>query len=258
MEIEIVTAAPILNTPDFRMVFGGADGRQIPQNSLGHPFHYEFVALPGMRFQIEENLKDSISRVSTPAYRAEALDLDLRFTREAIAQRPAPLFPSINELANQMERLLGTKYVWGGNWSAGIPEILKLYPPRGPIDDLTKTLWTFRGVDCSGLLYETSRGLTPRNTSNLIRFGEAVLIEGQSAKQMIKHLQPMDIVVWPGHVWFVLSSEFSIESKSPFGVIRRKLPERLEETLRERRGVNQWALDLDSKTHFVIRRIKTD
>jgi len=258
MELEIVTAAPILNTPDFRQVFGGSDGRQIPKNALGHPVHNEFVALPGMRFQIEETLNDSICRVRTSAYCAEALYLDLRFTCQAPARRPTPLFPSINELANRMERLLGTKYVWGGNWSAGIPEMLELYPPRGTIDDLTKTFWTFRGVDCSGLLYETSRGLTPRNTSDLLRFGESVRIENKTAKQMIKLLQPMDIVVWPGHVWYVLNSEFSIESKSPFGVIRRNLLERLEETLRERRGVNHWADYPDPGSHFVVRRIKTD
>ena len=256
MDLEIVSPTPILNTPNFRRAFGGTDGRQIPKNSQGHPFYYEFVALPHMRFQIVELLKDSICRIKTLAYHAKALYLDLRFTREAAAFPPPPLFPSKGELASRMERLLGTKYVWGGNWSAGIPEMLRLYPPRGPIDTATETLWSLQGVDCSGLLYETSGGLTPRNTSDLIRFGESVPIEGLSSKQILKHLQPTDLVVWPGHVWFVLNSEFSIESKSPFGVIRRNLLEHLEETLRKRRGVDQWSLYLDPATHFVVRRFK--
>ena len=255
--VEISSVTPILNTPDFRFAFGGVDGRQIPTNALGHPRYYEFVAMPSMRFQIEEVLPNFIYRVSTPSYLSKALYVDSRFTHPAQGDRFFHPLPSLSEIAARMKRLLGTKYVWGGNWSAGIADMLKLYPPRGPIDERTLTLWTLKGVDCSGLLYEATGGLTPRNTSGLIHFGQTVPIAGKTAQQILRSLQPMDIVVWPGHVWYVYDLERSIESKSKFGgVVHRPLLERLEMTLQERRPVDFWKPDLDSSKHFVIRRIK--
>lgn len=255
MELEIISPAPVLNTSDFSHAFGGDDGREIPRDALGHPLHYEFVALPGMFFHVEEKLSEFIWRIRSKDYPSDRLFIDSRFTQPANVQKKRKPFPSRNLLAKRMERLLGTKYVWGGNWSAGIPELLTYYPPQGSIDEQTQTLWMMKGVDCSGLLYEATNGQTPRNTSDLIYFGSPVPIEGKTPKQLLRRLLPMDMVVWPGHVWFVLNAAFSIESKSPFGVIQRPLMERLEETCRERCALDGWRSDLDPQSHFVIRRI---
>jgi hypothetical protein len=255
MDIEIVSPAPVLNTPDFRHAFGGDDGLQIPRNASGHPCYNEFVALPHMRFEIEEEAAPHIYLVRSKEYPAEKLYIDSRFTRPAASMRSPALLPSKEELVRRMERLLGTSYVWGGNWSAGIPELLALYPPQGSISDHTQILWTFKGVDCSGLLFEASNGLTPRNTSQLIHFGTDVPIAGKSPQEIRSSLQPMDIVVWPGHTWYVLNDQFSIESRSSSGVVLRPLLERLEETCQERKGVDRWEPTLDPKAHFVIRRI---
>jgi hypothetical protein len=154
-----------------------------------------------------------------------------------------------------MERLVGTAYVWGGNWSKGISDLLLLYPPSGVLDKSTHILWTLKGVDCSGLLYQTTRGLTPRNTKELVHFGSNISIEGKELQELLSLLLPMDMIVWPGHVWFVFDHFFSIESKSPFGVIKRPLNQRLEETLCTRKGVNEWNSSLDPRCHFVIRRL---
>jgi hypothetical protein len=259
--IQVISPAPVLNIADFREAFGGKDGTQIPKNAQGHPLHYEFVALPGMRFNLEEVLPrhhHCIYRISTKLYPSPKLYIDSRFTRPAGEEEDfltLPSFPKPSEILARMEKLVGTNYVWGGNWSAGISELLHYYPPQGSIDEKTKIHWTLQGVDCSGLLYEATGGLTPRNTTELIRYGHAVRIEGRSPGELFSRLRPLDLVVWPGHVWFVFDSIHSIESKSPFGVIKRDLLERLEETCSTRSGVNAWASSLDPEKHFVVRRI---
>src|SRR5690606_36153514 len=116
------------------------------------------------------------------------------------------------------------------------------------------TLWTLKGVDCSGLLYEASQGASPRNTQDLIHFGNALLIERKTPVEIASLLLPMDMVVWPGHVWFVLDKDHSIESKSPFGVIQRPLQKRLEETCKERAGIHAWPEKFNPESYFTIRR----
>ena len=261
-QIEIVKPTPVLNTADFHVAFGGIDGKQIPKNPLGHPLHYEFVALPPMRFDIVDILPRHhhfIYRVRSSSYPAPSLYIDSRFTRPAGKNMESKQFPSRSEILASMQKLLGTRYVWGGNWSLGIPEMLSLYPPLAPIDEITKDLWTLKGVDCSGLIYEVTHGLTPRNTSGLIYCGQDVPIANCSAKQILSRLEPLDMVVWPGkngHVFFVFDSDRTIESKSPFGVIHRPLFELLENVTQERKGVDRWEEGLDPEKHFVIRRLK--
>ncbi|HPE85225.1 MAG TPA: hypothetical protein PLO43_03500, partial [Chlamydiales bacterium] len=83
---------------------------------------------------------------------------------------------------------------------------------------------TFAGVDCSGLLYEASYGLTPRNTSELISFGE---------ERSLENLQPLDLLVWKGHVVIVLDPYHTIESRLGKGVVITPLADRLSEIERE-------------------------
>jgi hypothetical protein len=253
MQIEIISPAPVLNTPDFAHAFGGKDGREIPKNERGLPHYFEFVALPGMRFEVQEMVSTHIARIFAPTYSSDALYLDIRFScpKEGAPQRVES--PSLAHIAQYMKGLLGTPYVWGGNWSAGIPQLLDYYPPSGAIDDETKILWTLKGVDCSGMLFEAAGGLTVRNTSQLISFGSPVFISGLSARQILDRLVPMDLVVWPGHVWYVLDREHSIESRFRVGVVQRPLLERLFETMKERNGVDSWV----PGQHFVIRRLES-
>lgn len=249
MLIELSTPAPILNTPDFIFAFGGRDGKEIPLNERRHAYCYEFVALKGAVFHVEEMIaqRDAwIYRVSCPFYSEPKLYLDSRFTKPA--EKPLPRFlPPPGTILQRMEEKIGTPYVWGGNWSAGIPEMLTYYPPKGPIDDRMFVLWTIKGIDCSGLLYEAAEGATPRNTSQLLRFGKTVPIGAE--------LQPLDMIVYPGHILFVLNDSTTIESKFPFGVICRNLSERLWELDQERTRVSEWTPELNQRTHYIIRRL---
>lgn len=252
--VEIVSPAPILNTPDFPFAFGGERGNEIPKNEKGHSYCFEFVALPGMVFTLLERCSEHIFRVCHPTYRQADLFLDIRFAKPGRLEK-ARLVPPKETILSRMKNLKGKPYVWGGNWSAGIPELLALYPPKGVLDEKTRAFWTLEGVDCSGLLYEASLGATPRNTSQLIHFGESLRIGGMKPSAIVPLLEPLDMIVYPGHVLFVLDSLSFIESKFPFGVIQRDLNARFEEIFRERKGIDEWNAGFDPETHFLIRRI---
>ncbi|HSX26669.1 MAG TPA: hypothetical protein VLE89_06655 [Chlamydiales bacterium] len=240
-QIQTNQPTPILNTPDFSYAFGGKNGKEIPLDAKGHPFCFEFVALKGTPFTVEKEFS-SILQVSCSFYPSSPLFLDRRF----VTSYNAPFSPQLPEkkiILERMEKLTGTPYVWGGNWSPGIPEMLSYYPPKDLLDEKTKTYWSLAGVDCSGLLYQATGGATPRNTSQLIHYGKALKINDLP--------QPLDMIIYPGHVLFVLNANFSIESKFPFGVIQRPLKERLEEL---GSFVDEWTPDLDPTRHFMIRR----
>jgi len=248
MLIEVVSPTPILNTSRFSFVFGGSNGHEIPLNERGHPFHYEFVALKETIFQIEEVLEQDqalIYKVSCSFYPKKGLYIDSRFTKQT-NQFKIPKMPEPQNILERIKKMKGLPYVWGGNWSAGVPDLLSFYPPKKQIDLKTQILWTLKGVDCSGLLYEATDGASPRNTHQLIYFG--------SSLKNLSDLQPLDMIVYPGHVLFVLDNQTIIESKFPYGVIERSLTERLDEILKTRQKVDEWDPILDPEKHFTVRR----
>lgn len=120
------------------------------------------------------------------------------------------MMPSGDVILERLYSKLGLPYVWGGNCAQGIPEMLSLFP-----DD---SRWLFRGLDCSGLLFEATEGLTPRNTSWLKNFGDPVTGK----------LKPLDAIVYDGHVLFVAEGDKTIEScVDDGGVVLHDLQERL-------------------------------
>jgi len=256
MWIQIARPAPVLNTSDFAFAFGGATGKEIPLDAKGHPYCFEFAALEGTLFRVRSEIPQpgfSIYEAEAPFYPHAPLFIDSRFAEKA--SRPVSRgMPPAEEILKGMETLTGTQYVWGGNWSRGIPETLRYYPPQQTLDSKTEAYWTLKGVDCSGLLYETTGGLTPRNTSQLIRFGKPLKTSSLKIGELLQQLRPLDLILYPGHVLFVLNPTTSIESKYPFGVIQRNLRERIDELLEERSLVDECTDDLDANRHFMVRR----
>ena len=116
--------------------------------------------------------------------------------------------------------------------------------------------WRLKGVDCSGLFYYVSNGFTARNTSKLLDFGRAVLIEGLSLNEIIDKVNDLDLIVWEGHVVGVLDHKTTIESRSPKGVFTCDLKTRLLEIMNERKPANRW--DENEGAGFVIRRWHPD
>jgi hypothetical protein len=245
--LEVVKPAPVLNCPDFTSIFGGKSGVEIPRNQDGHPESYEFVALPGMYFLVISQIDLYIFQIEALEYTFDPLYIDIRFCQmqEWIEKKQPPRFTA-SYLLQQMEKRIGTPYLWGGNWADGIPEMLEYYRPSGKLDLRTEALWTFRGLDCSGLLFEASLGSTPRNSSALVLYGHSIEMQ---------RLRAMDMIVYPGHVLFVLDEKTIIESKSPFGVRIQPLQKRLDEILLERKFVQHWEKgQLDPAHSFTIRR----
>ena len=218
-----VLPTPVLNTPDFTGVFGGRDGKRPRTDSCRQFRALEFIALPATPFRIEETIRSGgnvVYRVTTADYpypTPTGYFIDSRFVKITPDQppaRPCHLPPMTTVIANLLAAR-GSTYVWGGNVRGGIPEMLTFFPQtrHSPSDPNTSNLRQLRGVDCSGLLYEATGGFTPRNTAALVDFGTPVAIAGLSTAEIARRMEPLDLIVWQGHVLIVLDRERVIESR---------------------------------------------
>jgi len=198
---------PVLNTPDFANNFGA---KNLPLDEKGLFRPLELIALPGTHFSLKKQISPYIAEVTTEEYPCSPLYIDLRFTTPCSSSSPRKkALPPPARILERLEKSLGLPYIWGGNWGQGIPELQTLY----------KASTTFQGVDCSGLLYEATDGFTPRNTSELLQFGEEVTSR--------ENIRPLDLIIWPGHVVIAFDSATTIESLHPQGVIIQPLSKAL-------------------------------
>lgn len=258
--------APVLNTPDFRAVFGGASGRDLKADRCGQVRELEFIALPGSVFTILKKHRSGtadIYQVETEEYAAPAnvrLYVDSRFLKPAqVAPVPRrPLLPPHDGIVSALRASVGSSYVWGGNVPNGVPELAGWYYKDIGAGDTERI--GLAGLDCSGLLYHATGGGTPRNTSQLIAFGQGVPIAGKQSAEIASMLQPLDLIVWNGHVIIVLDRETAIESRlacgSPGngGVVMTQLPRRIAEIMRTRHPATLWPGDKKRQDIFVVRR----
>ena len=129
----------------------------------------------------------------------------------------------------------------------GINKILKFYPSQNIPNQNSRIL---KGVDCSGLLYEATNGYTPRNTSELINFGQIIKVENKNIDEIIKTLYPLDLVIYKGHVIIIFDKKYTIESREKFGVVKTKIKKRLLEISKEKRFTDNFY----NEKSIVIRR----
>jgi hypothetical protein len=261
------SAAPVLNTPAFRTVFGGADGKSLKTDRCGQVRELEFIALHGTVFTIlaqTSDGKNQIYRVETddyPMHSGSALYMDSRFV-ELREEKPQPrvrTLPSQTAIIAALKASIGAPYVWGGNVQGGVGELMELFY-GGNVPDAAKRQLTLAGLDCSGLLYQATGGWTPRNTSRLVSFGSAVPVAGKTPDDIVGSLEPLDLIAWNGHVIIVLDRDTTIESrlecgkKGIGGVVTTSLRKRLKEILRTRRPVDIWPTTGKQRDVFVVRR----
>jgi cell wall-associated NlpC family hydrolase len=260
---------PVFSTPDIGGIFAANAEKALRLDRCNQMRELEFVALPGTVFTIEETLEKKLSRV----YRVTTADypyptkkgyfIDSRFV-DPVAIKPAERARTLPARETVIARLLaaqGRRYVWGGNVREGIPELLDFYPPPpgGKATAEILARWQLEGVDCSGLLYEATGGFTPRNTSALITFGTAVSIAGLTADQIAARLEPLDLIVWDGHVMIVIDRARVIESRlncsEKIGVVVSPLKAALARVMGKRLPVNDYRDSVQSKSKkFVVRR----
>lgn len=260
------TLTPVLNVPDFRAVFRGGDGHGVKTDRCGQIRELEFVAMPGSVFTIiKKHLSgtDVIYQVETNEYAAQPnvrLYVGGRFlTLEHTAPAPRrPVLPPQATLLSALREAAGIPYVWGGNAPDGVPELAAWFHETSGGHNNNRL--TLTGVDCSGLLYFASGGWTPRNTNQLITIGNGVEIAGKQSSEIAPLLQPLDLIVWKGHVIIVLDRQTVIESRLECGkpgnggVVMTFLPQRLTEIMRTRRPANAWPQGKTRQDIFLVRR----
>jgi hypothetical protein len=248
---------PVLTTAAFKDCFGAEDGSSLPLDEQQLLRPVEMILFTHSKIELLENMNDSIWKIRTKEYPSKhPLYVDERFlthVEPSFSERERPAL-SRKEILDRLNEQVGVRYIWGGNWPLGVPQMLHWYQPLAKCDTLSPLLldtWQLKGVDCSGLLYFATEGSTPRNTSELVSWGESIEIENKPALAIVKELKPLDLIVWKGHVLIALNSHTLIESKAGAGVITHAAEERLSEILHTRRAVDKYDT---SEPCFVIRR----
>ncbi len=228
--LKIVEETPVLNTENFESVFGGEDKKTLNADEKGHVKAIEFIALEGMVFEIVKKCKTPfIFQVKCDFYKSSDLFIDSRFTcfTDHLSSQKFEFSLDPKTIQEGLKKQIGSKYVWGGNFSLGIFKLLKYYPSYEKLSDDQKDKWSLKGVDCSGLLFEVTNGYTPRNTSELLDFKDGLNIEGLTPLDISRLVKPLDLLVYKGHVVIILDKDFTIESRENFGVITTPILDRL-------------------------------
>ena len=213
--------APLYNTPNFPHL-----QPKLEKDTQGLLKSIEIIALPSTKLTVLKTT-NNISEVTSTDYPSPTpLYIDNRFLQEVPHQTPERkrTLPSPTHILQFFTSVIGVRYFWGGNWAQGIPEMPHLYPQLTAPEDQDDVLC--KGVDCSGLLYQATNGFTPRNTTQLCTYGQELEVDSLRAVQQV--VKPLDMLVWPGHVLFVLDTEHFIESLIGHGVIISNLAERYQ------------------------------
>ena len=196
--------APLLTGPHYLS--------QLQQDDQGLIREVETILFPGVLVEIEE-LGEVFSKIQTNEY-PSTKDL---WTYSALLQKTDKKeerqkhLPPAQTILDSCRFLEKTPYIWGGNWPEGLPHLKKIDP--------TLETTSLKGVDCSGLLYFATGGYTPRNTSDLVYFGQEVCSSTLPPEEIQSKIKPLDLLVWRGHVLIVLDKENLIESRVKDGVV---------------------------------------
>lgn len=251
--LKVLSETPILNIPNFQEVFGGQKRNCLLTDEKGHIRSLEFIALKDMVFKIiKQTSYPYIYEIEADWYEKKQLFIDSRFTKEITFYLPKNNVFNMTEeeISEKLHSMVGIKYLWGGNWSQGIEKLIKFYPPSVDLENDQLNKWKLKGVDCSGFLFEVTNGFTPRNTKELMNFKNPIKIKGLTYKEIIEIIKPLDLIVYQGHIVIILNSDFTIESREKFGVVKTPIIDRLKELLLTKKPSNHFKNSDD----FVIRR----
>jgi hypothetical protein len=214
-------ATPVFNRSDLEKVFRAP----LTLSKSGFLRATEFVALEGVQINILAE-REHVFEIEADSYISEGslyIPKNASLSTEPYLEKK---LPPIEVILSELKKMVGIKYIWGGNYTHGIDQMLTWFPPNRKLNDDETKIWTLAGVDCSGMLYEATVGFTPRNTKEMHQFGVEV--------DCREPLEPLDLIVWEGHVVIVLDEKTTIEARDIAGcVYTSPLKERLAEAMIE-------------------------
>jgi len=242
---------PVLYSSDFAAQFGWSDGVTLNYDTYWEIDAVEYVAFPGTVFSVEHEFSNNILKVTTDNYPVtNDLYIHKSFvsdTSRIKAESRVANLPAKEEILQNLRSIDGADYVWGGNSPEGIPKLLDLYVPAWNISFQTEKDWQLTGVDCSGLIYWATDGYTSRNTSWLVQDDNRLDIAWKTLTEITSMLEPLDVIVWRGHMMVVLDDEHTIESAVSFSdsslkpwVQIRKISDSLWEVMQSKAPVNNY------------------
>jgi hypothetical protein len=245
LQMKLLTFCPLFNQKDLKSIF---NQMSLPKCHEGLFRPLEMVALPGSVLEIYET-SEQLACLRYPLHQVGSFFTFENFLKDSSVEFKKPSKLDQARVIDNLSSYLKAPYVWGGNWILDNPQeyLATLGFSSGHIIDNLGYL--FSGLDCSGLLYAATYGSTPRNTSQLVSWGEALDIEGLSDGEILEKVMPLDLLVWKGHVLIFLDQKTLIESRLGYGVVTSVAEKRLAEI----RVHRQPAREATSDT-FVIRR----
>ncbi|MGH2639795.1 MAG: hypothetical protein ACRDF4_11055 [Rhabdochlamydiaceae bacterium] len=227
--------APLYNTPNFPHFQS-----KFERDHQGLLKSVEVIILPGTKLTVIKKVALHVCEIKTVDYSSSTpLYIDSRFFEQASKETPEreKHLPLPAEIITFLRSTVGVRYFWGGNWAEGIPEMSHFYPQFTSTEDQDDVIC--KGMDCSGLLYQATNGFTPRNTTQLCRYGQELQIDQNSPSAVQQVVKPLDMMVWKGHVIFALDSDHVIESVVGRGVIISDFIERYSFFLNKLRAEKQ-------------------
>ena len=250
------TYTPLFNTRHLNKIFGGEEGNTLPLDDQGLLRAVETILLPKTPVSLIKEWDYEVVELSSQDYPYTGpFFTDKRFFNVQELKEQLRTLPSSTEIIQRLTALLGSRYLWGGN-SPRVPQMLEWYPPKKSITASLEQDWTLSGFDCSGLIYYVTGGFTPRNTSSWLNWGVPISIETKSTEQIVSLLQPLDALVWKGHILFVIDKEYVIESRAGRGVVITDSIARINSLLEE--GKQPRDFWHEGELQFLVRRWHED
>jgi 6-pyruvoyl-tetrahydropterin synthase len=242
---------PVLNISNFLSVFN-LDKKNLKKDPKGHTRELEFIALKNMIFEIIEKTDHAyIYKVKCSFYKSSNLYIDSRFcifsNKKMKPNLKYNLIP--HKIIKKLNSYINLPYIWGANYFKGCVDILKFYPTILK-DKKDINRWIFKGLDCSGLLFDVTNGYIKRNTSDLLSYKNKIDIESLNPFEIQKKIKPLDLIVFKGHVIIIIDSITTIESREKKGVYKENLIKRLNEIMKTKTPKNIF----ENENNFVIRR----
>ena len=243
------TYSPVFNIPHIYKFLSELDG-EVKSDKKGLVAEISFIAPPGKEFEIIEEIEESeytILKVK-PVDSEKIYYIDSRFIEQSNSKNEQKGKLSGEEIIRNLKAMEGYPYEYGGSIANGVYKFEQMYDIKG-----LKEKWKPKGLDCSGLIYQATNGLTPRTSNALTEFGEGLDIEDKELDEIIGMIEPLDIIGYPGHVLIAVDKNSVMESSPKKGVRILQIETRLKQLMKDREPVNDVSGKNKNKI-FVIRR----